>query len=170
MNVFENPAFTFPQTIHMTGVDRKTIENWMNHGHVRASGEAARRDRRFSIEDMLRIVLMSRLREAFKVEAATAGYIAADATLNYGPRAENDLREVWQGGAIGATDYRPTYGLSVGADGEKRAAQRDDHPEDGIMIIIPVGLIARSLFAKAKIYMDETAATDGGNTTSREVG
>jgi hypothetical protein len=156
--LFTDPIFTFPDTILATGVDRKSIENWMVHGHVTPSADAARRDRRFSLADMLQIVLLRRLRDPINVQAATAAFIATEAVNNYAPHADADLVDIWQGGELGATSYRPAYELTKDANGELRATERGDRAHDGVMIVLPVGLLARGLFAKAKLIIDARLA------------
>ena len=143
--------------VKMVGPDRTSIENWMRAGTIIPALDLPGEDRRFSLENLLQIEILSRLRDRFKVQAGTAGFIAAEAVRDYLPRADRDLIEVWGGGAIGATDYRPTYGLTRGDDGDLRAAQRGDIEEDDVMIVIPVGLLARGLFAKAKAVVDAVA-------------
>jgi hypothetical protein len=158
MTVFTDPAFSFPDTILITGADRKSIENWMTHGHITPSGGDSGRKRRFSLENHLTIALLQRLRETFNVQAATAAFIAVEATRDYVPMAEADMLDIWAGGDIGATTYRPTYSLTRDENGVLRAAERDDVKLDDVMLVLPVGLIARALFAKAKLIMDAAKA------------
>jgi hypothetical protein len=148
---FNAPEFTYPEAIRATGVDRKSIENWMTHGHIVPSLDASGRDRRFSLWDMLQIVVLQRLREPFNVQAGTAAYIAREVVNTYAHRADQDMAEIVKGTANGATDYRPTYGLARDDSGQLRAAERDDADGDTISIVLPVGNWARSLFAEAKI-------------------
>ena len=153
---FHDPQFSVAQTTLLTSVDGKTIDNWITHGHI-APGEGKGRERRFSLRQLLTIAILDRLRSNFNVQAATASFIAHRMAEDYEPQASGDLQSIWAGGAISATSYRPTYELLRGDDGELRAFERDDNPADGTMIIVPVGLMARGLFAKVKALREAEA-------------
>jgi hypothetical protein len=100
---------------------------------------------------MLQIVVLHRLREPFNVQAGTAAHIAREAVDVYAPRADSDMAEIWSGRPIGETTYRPSYGLTRGDDGQLRATRRGgDTDGESVMVIIPVGLLARNLLRRGR--------------------
>jgi hypothetical protein len=157
MNRFNDPQFTLPEAIRATGVERKTIENWMVHGHIAPSLDAQGRDRRFSLWDMLEIVVMHRLRDPFNVQAKTAAHLARDFVNTYSARADRDMADIEMGRPIGETDYRPATSLRRDDNGELRAFRESESLIDDVMIVVPVGLLARNLFAKAKALREQPA-------------
>ena len=134
----------------------------MTHGHIVLWHDGTGRDRRFSLWDLLQIVVLHRLREPFNVQAGTAAHIAREVVDAYAARADRDLAEIWAGRRIDDTDYRPMYGLTRDEDRQLRATNQGEAPDDTVMIIIPVGLLARSLFANSKIILGQrpTAGSD----------
>lgn len=172
---FDDYSFSVPETLQITGVDRKTFENWLTHGHI-PQGANWGRERRFCFADLLTIKLVEVLRSRFKVQVATASFLAHKMVEDYAPRFPQDCEEIYAGKGIGATSYRPAYDLVKKQDGSLEAVTGEQISDDSMMIVVPVGIFARGIIwsEKARIEsllddMKGVPANDGGNAERQSV-
>jgi hypothetical protein len=157
---YDDPIFTREQALAMVRADENTFDNWLRHGHLVANGE--KKKRRFSPNNLIQAELIYSLANTFKVPPSIGRDIADNAIAEYRHIADVDILDVWQGSHFGSVPDgdpgRTTLSLVRDASGSLRAWEPTDKAEDEVMIVLPVRLIARSVFAKMKVLMEAATA------------
>ena len=157
---YDDPLFTRDQALTMIRADESTYDNWLRHGHLVLTGE--KKNRRLSPNNLIQAELIYSLANTFKVPPAVGKVIADEALAEYRAHADADILDIWQGSHFASAPDgnagRTTLSLLRDASGSLRAWEPTDKAEDEVMIVLPVRLIARSVFAKMKVLME--AATE----------
>ena len=166
---FEDPRFSLPEVLRVSRADRKSIENWVVYNHVQPFG--AGRDRRFSFSHVLQIELLLLLRDTFKVQPSVAKLVALASTSEYGVRQfRSDCMDMLaRDGRVGATAYRLQFEMLRNQTGELIQSDGAEPSVDGVTIMLPVGLLARSVLEKVRAIGEQSDSSTGGEVDAEGV-
>ena len=157
----DEPIFLHGDVVGMTRLDDDLLESWVRYKHVDPRKVGKRR--KYSVAGVVEAELMYHLAYVLKVPPSIGKFVAELALAEYRDRYFNvDLLDIWSGTEFTdlphPEDGGTTFEMARTPGGVLRGAQQGDAPQDSVVITIPTRLLARSVFAKMKIFMDARRA------------
>ncbi|VVT16343.1 hypothetical protein SPHINGO361_140017 [Sphingomonas sp. EC-HK361] len=156
--LLRDPIFGIDDLVTLTRepLHIEVAKSWVKHGHIKPVHVDGRR--RFSAIQLLHADLVGLLAFTMKVPPSIGSAIADNAIAEY-DSIEGDFLEVFNGKHFAAPpasggNGKMTFNLVRTPGDILRPWQPGDREEDGVMIVLPVALVARGLFAKMRVLIE----------------
>ena len=148
----EEPRFTQKQVAACTSADMKTLDNYVQHGHLRPSRIDGKR--LFSGFQMVETEVIARLASLFHIPPKTGVLIARQVLAEAGPTIERDAGSVTQGSWALQASERVQTTIERHSDGEVTIVKPSEERPASIDLVVPVQLFARMVLQKAATILE----------------
>jgi|TARA_R100000501_G_scaffold15113_3_gene27460 hypothetical protein len=148
----EAPLFDFADAAAFAGSDTTTLENYVRWD--RLTPQKIGRKRMFSFRQVMHIALTNRLAKTFRIEPSTGILLAELSFQDYLPMLDSDISSI----AAGTSPYfytkRTDSHHTIKRDPDTGETQiitlEEGEVADSVMLIVPVGGIARQVLARIR--------------------